>query len=252
MKETKKKVAIVTGGTRGIGKSISLKLAKEGFKVLALYARDRKSACDLVDNVGRDLDILAFRADLTKQDHVDAFINEVKEQDYRINRIIHCAASGVHKPILETTGKHLRWTMEVNVFSFHELLIELLGNLADDCRLIGLTSIGSRQAIKSYGTVGVSKGALDSLFRHYANEFSDNQKSAILVSPGLIETDAVKAFPDPSGRVDIAKRCTPTRKLTSVNDIAELISFLCTNEAAIQFNGHTLNLDGGISVITGS
>jgi enoyl-[acyl-carrier protein] reductase III len=240
------KIAVVTGGTRGIGRAISLSLATSGYEVLALYARNRASAESLEsDAKERGLRIQTIRGDLTKDDSFSEVVDAIRGKTDRVDAIIHSAASGVHKAATELTMKHLRWTFEVNVFAIHNLLRELVGMIPAGGRIVGITSNGGTHVIPFYTAVGSSKGALESLFRHYAKELAEKSIAVNLVCPGMVLTDAVEAFPDKENRIEKAIAGTPSGRLTTDEDVGELVNFLCTSAVAAQIIGQTFTVDGG-------
>jgi len=244
------KTALVTGGTRGIGRAISLELARQGARVIAIYARDRKSAeafqaSDDVKATGSEIECL--RADLTDDELFKAAVASLKEIAPRLDIVVHSAASGVHKAAMDLSARHMKWTFDINLFAIHNLLRELSPQIPEGGRIIGITSSGGTRVLPHYAAVGASKGALESLFRHYAVELAPRGIAVNLVSPGMVLTDAVDAFPDSEARVQKSLGETPTGKLTSAAQVGGLVAFLCS-EAAGQIVGQTIVMDGGRSV----
>src|SRR3989339_44009 len=188
---------VITGGTRGIGRGISLELLAKGHKVFALYARNTDEANKLIE-LAKNFpgQLICLRGDLTKEDNLEQILQQILNSAGAIQGLIHCAASGVHRPVDQLKTKHLRWTFETNVFSFHELLLGLLPILTKNSKVIGLTSAGSDRYLQQYAAVGSSKGALNSLFRHYAVELAPRDIGVSLICPGMVETDAISSFPN--------------------------------------------------------
>jgi enoyl-[acyl-carrier protein] reductase III len=245
------KYAVVTGGTRGIGRAISLDLARAGYTVIALYARNRDSAREIETIAENEsLAIKTIRGDLTKDDSFAEIVSQIRAIAPRIDALVHSAASGVHKPAAELTMKHLRWTFEVNVFAIHNLLRDLLDLMPSGARIVGITSNGGTHVIPYYTAVGSSKGALESMFRHYAKEFAERGIAVNLVCPGMVLTDAVEAFPDKENRIDKAIAGTPSGRLTTEQDVSEVVSFLCTSKVGAQIIGQTWTVDGGKSLLS--
>lgn len=243
-----KRVAVVTGGTRGIGREVSLALAAEGYAVFALYARDRQAAGELEEEArSRSLDVRTLRGNLAKEEARRRSIDAVLEAAEAVHVVVHAAATGVHRPAGELTAKHLRWTWETNVLALHALLVELLPRMPAGGRIIGLTSTGAARTVPDYGAVGSSKGALDALLRHYAVELAPRGIAVNLVCPGAVLTRALDAMPDKDERIAEARRRTPTGRLTTAREVARLILFLCSDDAA-QIVGQTLVMDGGKSL----
>ncbi len=244
------KTALVTGGTRGIGGAISLELARQGAKVFAVYARDRKSAeafqaSEEAKATGSVIECL--RADLTDDEAFKGTVTLLKERAPQLDIVVHSAASGVHKAAMELSARHMKWTFDINLFAIHNLLRELSPQIPQGGRIIGITSSGGTRVLPHYAAVGASKGALESLFRHYAVELAPRGIAVNLVSPGMVMTDAVEAFPDSEARVQKSLSETPSGKLTSAAQVGSLVAFLCS-EAASQIIGQTIVMDGGRSV----
>ncbi len=250
MKKYSGKVAVVTGGTRGIGRAISLDLAKNGAQVFALYGRDRQSADELTALAQKDgSKIITIRGDLTHPEKFKETVGEIKAQAPKVDFVVHCAASGVHKEAIDLTLKHLRWTFDINVFAIHQLLQELVPLMPRNSRVIGITSSGGTRVIPYYAAVGSSKGALESLFRHYAHEWAPKGIAVNLVCPGLVLTDAVEAFPDKDNRTKKSIDATPSGRLTTPEDVAGLVDFLCSDLGS-QIIGQTIAIDGGKTLIS--
>ncbi len=239
------KIAVVTGGTRGIGKAISLALAENGAHVYALYARDRKSAEALEEEAKRlAVKITTIRGDLSHDETFQKTVEQLRDACDTIDILVHAAASGVHKEAMKLSDKHLHWTFEINFFAIHKLIHELIGKMRKGGRIIGVTSPGGVRAIPHYTAVGASKGALESLFRHYAQELAPKGIIVNLVCPGMVMTDAAKAFPELEKRLKMTLEYTPTGELTQPDQVASMVLFLCS-EPASQIVGQTLVIDGG-------
>jgi len=246
-----KKIAVVTGGTRGIGKAISWQLAQSGYKVLALYARNNKSAQLLVDEAQtHELEIKCIRGDLTHEQSLKKVIESIRLKTDHIDAIVHSAASGVYRPVQELSSKHFKWTFAINFFAIQQLLSELIPMMLAGGHIVGLTSPGGSRVIPQYAAIGSSKGALESLFRHYAYELAPQGIIVNLVCPGMVMTEAVKAFPDYKNMAQECIKHTPTGKMTTPEDIAELVTFLLTSQVAKQIVGQTLYVDGGEGLLT--
>jgi enoyl-[acyl-carrier protein] reductase III len=239
------KVAVITGGTRGIGKAVSLALAESGARVYSIFARNRQAAEALTREAQeRGLDIRCLRADLTDSDAVAACLHSIKLENKQVDCVVHCAASGVHREIEKLSARHIVWTFDVNVVSIHSLLAELLPIMPEGSRIIGISSPGATHALPYYAAVGSSKGALEALFRHYARELAPRGISVNLICPGLVATDAIDAFPDKEARVEATIARTPSGRLTTPEDVAQLALFMCSNVAS-QIVGQTITIDGG-------
>lgn len=242
------RVAVVTGGTRGIGRAISLALGHANYRVYAIYARNQQAAESLAEEArGSQADVRCIRGNLTDEDHFQTCVEQIKNETERVDVIVHSAASGVHREAISTTPKHLRWTFDVNVLTIHKLMLELVPMMPSGGRIVGITSHGATHVLPFYAAVGTSKGALEALFRHYAVEFAPRGISVNLLCPGLVLTGALDAFPDKEQRIEKAVARTPTGRLTTPEDVAATVLFMCSLGSA-QIIGQTIVIDGGGSL----
>jgi len=249
MKHLTNKIAVVTGGTRGIGRAISLALAESGANVYALYARNRKSAEALEKEAAeKGLSITTIRGDLAHEESYNQSVRLLHDSCDKIDILVHSAASGVHRSAMDLSDKQLKWTFEINVFAVHKLTAELIGKIGRGGRIIGITSPGGTRVIPEYAAVAATKGAMEALFRHYAYELAQHGIIVNLVCPGLVMTEAAKSLPQLEKMLGKMLEYTPSGELTSPEQIAELVRFL-TTEAATQIVGQNIVIDGGKSLL---
>ncbi len=245
MKHLENKVAIVTGGTKGIGRAVSIALAESGAEVYALYARSRKNAEALEEEASASgLKVTTIRGDLSHEQSYRQTVQQLDELCDRVNVLVHSAASGVHKNAMELSERHLKWTFEINFFAVHKLTTELIGKMGRGSKIIGISSPGGTRVIPKYAAVASTKGAMEALFRHYAHELASQGITVNLVCPGLVMTDAAKALPELEQMLDMTLDYTPSGQLTTPHQVSELVRFL-TTDAAGQIVGQNIIIDGG-------
>ncbi len=114
-------------------------------------------------------------------------------------------------------------------------------------RIVGLTSLGSIRAFPEYSIVGVSKAAIEAITRYLAVELAPSGITVNAVSPGVVETDALHHFPSRDKIVPFSKQRTPAGRLATPRDVAGLVAFLCSEDAAM-ITGQTIHVDGGYSI----
>ena len=241
---------LVAGGTRGIGKAISLHFARSGASVIAIHVRDVSSAEKLrAQSLEEGLDIGIHRADLTNPKGMDSLNGYLNESGWAsLSGVIYCAATGVHKPIEELTLRHFDWTFALNVRAFFELVKTILPKLTSGSSLVAVSSPGAQRAVPFYTVVGASKGALESLMRHLAMELAPRGIRVNTLCPGSVITEAWKSMPDSEKRIAESIHRTPMGRLVTLEEVASAALFLCT-DAASGITGQKLVVDGGISIV---
>jgi enoyl-[acyl-carrier protein] reductase III len=240
---------LVTGGTRGIGRAISLQLAQAGAKVVANYARNDETAASLQSEAAAaGLAVETLRADLTLPKGMAAVLERMLQPGDDVVSLVHCAATGVHRPFDQLSARQWDWTMALNVRAFFELVHGLLPRLGKGSAIIALSSAGAVRAVPAYTAIGSSKGALEALARHLAVELAPRGIRVNILSPGSVATHAWDAFPDKEQRLADALRRSPLGRLVTVEEVALAAQFLCS-PAANAVVGHTLVIDGGTRIV---
>lgn len=240
---------LVTGGTRGIGRAIALALARSGATVVANYARnDTAAEAVRAAAAAENLSLEVLRADLTSPKGLAAVLEHMQAGGDSIVSVVHCAATGVHRPFDQLTGRHWDFTMALNVRAFFDLVQGLLPRLRDGSSIVAVSSAGAVRAVPAYAAIGSSKGALESLARHLAVELAPRGVRVNILSPGSVQTDAWDAFPDKEKRLADALARAPLGRLLTLDEVAAAAVFLCC-PAARGVNGHTLVVDGGTRII---
>lgn len=240
---------LVTGGTRGIGRAISLQLARAGASVVANYARNDDAAEALRSVAAQEqLALEVLRADLTLAKGVAAVLDRMRASTARPVSLVHCAGTGVHHPFEELTSRHWDWTMALNVRAFFELVSQMMPLFGEGSAIVPVSSAGAVRAVPAYSAVGASKGALEALARHLAAELAPRGIRVNILSPGSVETDAWAAFPGKDERLAETVRRTPLGRTVNVEEIAQAAQFLCSR-ASNGIIGHTLVVDGGARIV---
>lgn len=239
------KTFLVAGGTRGIGRAISIQFARAGASVIANHVRDMKEAEGLKSLADREgLDIVLCRADLTSQKGLDQIEETLTAGDGMLAGLVYCAATGVHKPAAELTMRHFDWTFALNVRAFFELVQRIRKRFSEGSSIVAVSSEGAVRAAPFYTLVGSSKGALESLARHLAAELAPSGIRVNILVPGTVETSAWDSMPDRERRLAEAARRSPSKRLVTPEEVALAAQFLCS-DAARGIVGHRLVVDGG-------
>lgn len=235
---------LVTGGTRGIGLAIALRLARDGAgRVVLGYMRNdaaAEEAAELVRTAGAEP--VLVRGDVAKQRTVDEL---AAAGPYRV--VVHNAATGVIRPALETTDKHWDWTLNANARSLLTLARATAPAMEAGSSFVAVSSLGSHRVLDNYVLVGTSKAALESVVRYLGVELAPRGIRVNAVSAGVVETGALEHFPNKEEMLRSVER-TPAGRLVAPDDVAGVVSFLSSPDAAM-FCGQTLVVDGGFSLL---
>lgn len=239
---------LVTGGTRGLGRAISLQFARSGARVLANFVRDTATAESLTNEAHTEsLEITVLRADITTPKGLDETLAAVESQFGKLHGLVHCAATGIHKPLEELSLRHFDWTFNLNVRALFELVRRLLPLFEAGSSILGISSEGATRAVPHYSLVGSSKGALEALLRHLAAELAPRGIRVNIVAPGTLLTDVWKVLPDSERRLQGAIERTPIARLVTLEEVARTAQFLCS-QAATGIVGQTVVVDGGANI----
>jgi enoyl-[acyl-carrier protein] reductase III len=240
---------LITGGTRGIGRAISLHFARAGASVIANYLRNQEAAEELTAIAQREgLSIELCRADLTNPRGLEQIERSIQDAGGSITGLVHCAATGVHRSISELNVRHFDWTFSLNVRAFFELMKVLLNRFSERSSVVVISSIGARRALPYYSLVGASKGALEALARHMAVELMPRGIRVNILAPGTVATEVWKALPEAENRIAAAINRTPIRRLVTPEEVASAAHFLCS-QASMGIVGQTLVVDGGATIV---
>lgn len=242
------KTALITGGSRGIGRAIAIRLAEYGADVVVNYVRHKRDArqtADEVEKLGRKC--LLVKANVANGDDVREMFAIIAGEFGHLDILVSNAASGVLKPALELTERHWNWAMDINARALLTLVQQGLPLMSRGSRVMAVSSLGSVRAIENYTTVGASKAALESLVRHLAVELGSMGINVNTISAGAVDTDALKHFPNRDEILKAATERTPLGRLTTPQDVADIALFLCSGLSTM-IQGQVITVDGGYAI----
>jgi len=234
---------LVTGGTRGIGRAIALRLAADGAARAVLgYMRNDTAAEEAAALVGK----AGGEAVLVRGNVADARTVEklAAAGPYRV--VVHNAATGVIRPALETEDKHWDWTLNANARALLSLARATAPAMEKGASLVAISSLGAQRVLPNYVLVGTSKAALEAVVRYLGVELAPRGIRVNCVSAGVVDTEALDWFPNKEQMLATAQR-TPAGRLVEPDDVAAAVSFLCSADAAMVC-GQTLVVDGGYAL----
>ena len=247
------KIALVTGGSRGLGRNMALSLARQGTDVLLTYHTQQAEAEAVVAEIqalGRRAAALPFEVANSKG--FDAFLAQVKAtlhdvfQAEQFHFLVNNAGTGVYAPFASTTEEQFDELVNVHFKSTFFLTQKALPLLADGGRIVNISSGLARFSMPGYAAYAAMKGAVEVLTRYQARELGARGIAVNTVAPGAIETDfgggTVRDNPEVNAYLAGA---TALGRVGLPDDIGGVVAFLCSDEGK-WLNGQRLEVSGGI------
>ena len=236
------KTAIVTGGSRGIGKEISEILAANNFNVIAVATSEQS-----LDSIRDTKNIHPFCCDISDQQSIEKLYNFVSVTFGYADVLINNA--GIHMDNILLRMKNEEWSkvMDVNLNGpFHLIKTVLKDMVKNKCgRIINISSISGTDGNKGQGNYAASKGGLLALTKSLAKEVGRRNITVNCIAPGLIETDMTSHLSETVKKGYLDR--IPLKRLGKPKDIGQMILFLCSDEASY-ITGQTFYIDGGMSL----
>lgn len=245
------KVALITGGSRGIGRATAVALGQGGATVYVNFRRDAAAAAEAVTLVeaagGRGL---AIRADLEDPRAVSAMFAQLHEEAGGLDVLVANAAATAFKPLLDVGPHNVDRTFAITVKGFIQLCQEAAPLLAGRRgRIVAVSGYDSIRVLPGHGVLGAAKAAMEALVRYLAVELAPLGINVNGVCPGPVDTDSARVYAGPLWD-EIRRRlaaATPRGRVGTPDDVARIIRFLCTPDAD-WLCGQTLVCDGGLTL----
>ena len=238
-------IAVITGGTRGIGRAVAERLARMGANKLYLgYVQNDGAAAACAREIGIPVELV--RANIGDDAGVEAFVGRVRED---VDVFVHAAALGAFKPLMALKPNQWDLTMNVCARSFALMLRGLRDRLsARHGRVVAISSLGASKVLPGYGAIGAAKAALEAVVRYAAQELAPSGVRVNAIAVGLIDSPVMEILKEKGLDLELARRLTPMGRLGRAEDIAAVVEFL-VGDLAEWVCGQTLVVDGGLSLV---
>ncbi|HEX3672301.1 MAG TPA: SDR family oxidoreductase [Candidatus Cybelea sp.] len=247
-----KKVSLITGSSRGIGRALALTLAREGASVVVNYVRN----ADLAAQTVREIEALgsraiAVQANMETAEDIDLLFDAAEAEFGRLDHFVSNAAASSFKKILELKAHNLDRSFDLNVRAFVLGAQRAVKLMKDGGRIAVLSSYGSIRAYPTYANLGSNKAAVEAFVRYMAVEFAPLGINVNAVNGGLIDTESCAYFYERvpgMAPMDAVLEKIPKGRMGTTQEVADTIAFLLAPESEY-ITGQTICVDGGLSVI---
>ncbi len=224
------RVAVITGGTRGVGRAIALRLAREGAHCAITYRQSADRAAAVVEEIEREgIKGLALRLELQEPSEVPPVIERIGEALGRVDILVANAVATAFRPLADQREHNVRLTFAISVDSFH--------------------------AMPGHGLLGGAKAAVESLVRSLALELGPEGITVNGVNPGMLTTESSKLYLEQGLGLDYdaamaaIAASTPVRRIGTVEDVADCVAWIVSDGAGF-LTGQTIVLDGGLTIVS--
>lgn len=252
---TQPKIAIVTGGSRGLGKDMALALAKKEIDVILTYRSKEKEALETVASIeamGRKA--AAIQLNMSEFSSLDNFIKQMAEilqqkwQATSFDFLINNAGMGATVPFEQVTEELFDEFLNVHFKGIYFLTQKLVPHINSGGRIINISTGTTRFTNPGYSVYASMKGAIEVFTKYLAKELGAKNVAANVVAPGPVETDfnsaVIRSNPQMKERLS---SLSPLGRVGNANDIGGVVAFLCTEEAG-WINGQRIEVSGGINI----
>ncbi len=249
------KIALVTGGSRGLGKDMATSIALKGIDVILTYRTNEADAMQTVQSIKAiGQKAVAIQLDMTDSTSIDRFVKQVLESlqtnwnTDRFDFLVNNAGMGATVPFLEVTEEMFTDFLNVHFKGIYFLTQKFVPYINEGGRIINISSGTTRFAHPGYSVYASMKGAIETFTKYLAKELGAKGIGANVVAPGPVETDfnnaAIRGNPQMKAALS---SMTPLGRVGAANDIGSVVAFLCTDDAR-WINGQRIEVSGGINV----
>jgi len=246
------RIILITGGSRGIGRAIALRLAREKPRhILIAYSMNHTAARRTVADIeALGVQASAMPTDVSRKELLQEVFDHVSQRFGRLDVFVSNAARAAFRPVTELNARNWQRNLELNAhaFLFGCQMAASLMRESGGGRIVGLSSLGSSHAIPGYAGLGAAKAAIESLTRYLAAELAPCGINVNCVSGGLVDTESMRLNPDYEALASYVAQRTPAGRVGQPEDLAGVVAFLCSPDAG-WIHGQTLVADGGQSLV---
>ncbi|MEV6160104.1 SDR family oxidoreductase [Nonomuraea sp. NPDC052129] len=235
------KVALVTGGSRGIGRAIAQRLAADGASVVVNYVQDERAAHEVVNAINETGGkAVRVRADMSRPDEVSRLFDEAQAAFGRLDVVVANAATALAKPVADCVEEDFDHVFDTNTKGVFFTLQEAARRVRDGGRIIAVSTAGTRMWFTDLALYLGSKGAVEQFVRVLSRELAPREITVNAVSPGYTDTDLL-----PERDRVVAAGMSAFNRVGTPTDVARVIAFLAGDDAR-WMTGQNVNATGGV------
>ena len=250
--------ALILGGSSGLGLASAKKLASEGMNICIIH-RNSRAEMEIINKEfssikNQNIQFISLNKDILNPQHQQDILTELKTalgSAGKIRCLLHSIAKGNLKPMIGSEKESLSTddfaiTLQAMATSLYEWTKLIFNDnlFAEDARILAFTSEGSSKPINNYGAVSAAKAALEAISRNIALEFAPFGLRSNCIQAGVTDTRSLQMIPGSEEIKEHTKKRNPFKRLTLPEDVANVVSLLCTDDAA-WINGCVIPVDGG-------
>ena len=241
-------VAIVTGASRGIGKACAIRLAKDGYTVVINYSHNEAKAQETLDEIkafgGNGI---IYKANVANRDEVNKMVRDVAKELGSIDVLVNNAGVVRDQFLLMMTEENLNECFDLNVKGYFYMAQAVALKMFKKKKgvIINMSSVSGKYSLPGQSVYGATKGAVNQMTATLAKELAPYGIRVNAVAPGFIGTEMLNAIPE--DKKEEYLKVIPQHKLGSTEDIANLVSFLASDQSSY-ITGQVITIDGGLSL----
>ena len=251
----KNKIALVTGGSRGLGRNMALSIAKKGLDIVLTYNNNKEKANEVIKEIERlEQKAIAIQLNVTDFEKFKEFFDDVQHSIQsqfgadKIDYLINNAGIGIHTSFSETTEEQLDTLYNIQFKGTYLLTQNALKILNNGSGIINVSTGLTRFCLNGFSAYASMKGAIEIMTKYQAKELGERQIRANVIAPGAIETDfGGGVVRDNKDMNKFIASNTALGRVGLPDDIGSVVAFLCT-EDAYWVNGQRIEISGGQSL----
>lgn len=243
-----KKIALVTGGSKGIGKSIAIKLAEDGYDIAFTYSSDENAANETLEELNKlGSNSLSIKKDMSKEEEVKEAIKEIEEKLGTVDVLVNNAGITRDGLLMKMKAEDFDRVIEVNLRSVFLTTREIIRPMIKKRygKIINISSVVGIMGNAGQANYAASKAGVIGFTKSIAKEFASRGVRANAIAPGFVETDMTKVLKE-DVKEEMLKNI-PLGYFAKPEDVANLVSFLAS-EKADYITGQVIQIDGGMNI----